>query len=53
MYKRTDEEGIERSRAFKAAFSRTVDIEFMGVWYVIEACIDPSNQALGIRLIQW
>jgi hypothetical protein len=30
----TDEEGIIQSHGFKKTFSRTVDIEFVGVWYV-------------------
>ncbi|KIM31051.1 hypothetical protein M408DRAFT_327943 [Serendipita vermifera MAFF 305830] len=37
MYKRTDEEGITQSKGFKQTFSRTVDIEFMGVWDTVSS----------------
>jgi hypothetical protein len=34
MYSRDDEKGWTQSNAFKKAFSLSVDIEFVGVWYV-------------------
>jgi hypothetical protein len=34
MYSRDDKTGWEQSIAFKKAFSLSVDIEFVGVWYV-------------------
>ncbi|KAG8832043.1 hypothetical protein FRC17_002153, partial [Serendipita sp. 399] len=37
MYKRTDEEGIKQSKGFKQTFSRTVDVEFMGVWDTVSS----------------
>ena len=36
MYITTDEEGWKQSNAFKKAFSNPVDIEFLGVWQVIQ-----------------
>jgi len=35
MYTRTDSVGWEQSTEFKKAFSVDVQIEFIGVWYVI------------------
>ena len=35
MYTRTDNIGWEQSNAFKKAFSVDVDIEFVGVWFVL------------------
>ena len=35
MYTRPDELGWKQSNAFKRAFSIDVDIEFVGVWYVL------------------
>ncbi|PVG02728.1 hypothetical protein CPB86DRAFT_750541 [Serendipita vermifera] len=37
MYKRTDEEGISQAHGFKKTFSRTVDIEFVGVWDTVSS----------------
>ncbi|KAG8764930.1 hypothetical protein FRC19_008025, partial [Serendipita sp. 401] len=37
MYKRTDEEGIQQSKGFKQTFSRTVDVDFMGVWDTVSS----------------
>lgn len=39
----TSPEGITRAAGFKAAFSRTVDIDFMGVWCVTSV---PSWRAI-------
>ena len=34
MYKREDKEGLDMSHAFKKTYSRSVNIDFLGVWYV-------------------
>ncbi|KAG9101439.1 hypothetical protein FS749_006943 [Ceratobasidium sp. UAMH 11750] len=37
MYKRNDDAGFRASAGFKKAFSRTVQIEFMGVWDTVSS----------------
>jgi uncharacterized protein (DUF2235 family) len=35
IYLRTDDFGWEQANEFKKAFSIDVDVEFLGVWYVV------------------
>ena len=42
MYTRHDPLGWKQSNAFKRAFSIDVDIEFVGVWYVLLSLHNPS-----------
>lgn len=35
MYKREDLEGLELCETFKRTFCRDVDVDFLGVWYVL------------------
>jgi len=35
MYKRTDAAGLELCAGFKETYCQDVQIEFMGVWYVV------------------
>ena len=35
IYRRADDSGWEQANEFKRAFSINVDVEFLGVWYVI------------------
>jgi hypothetical protein len=45
MYSRDDKTGWEQSTAFKKAFSLSVDIEFVGVWYVPCGALIISSKA--------
>lgn len=49
-----DEEGIKQSRGFKKTFSRTVDVDFMGVWYVTsEETHMVANKRQGTPFPLW
>lgn len=39
MYAQDDEFGWQQSSAFKKTFSIDVDVEFLGVWWVLERCL--------------
>lgn len=43
----SDEEGIKQARGFKQTFSRTVAVEFMGVWYVKSLHINEATTNLA------
>jgi len=52
MYSRADDLGWKQSNAFKKAFCMDVDIEFLGVWYVIVSLgttFSPDLHIVGIR----
>jgi hypothetical protein len=53
MYSRGDKAGWDQSNVFKKAFSVDVEIEFIGVWYVIslhnKCCFEIQDAFAGIR----
>ena len=51
MYTRDDNLGWKQSNAFKRAFSIDVDIEFVGVWYVLSlpSHLHPSQSHTPLR----
>jgi hypothetical protein len=57
MYKRSGFDGFTCSDGFKKAFCRTVRIEFLGVWYVVELSADYVRTGLtfyqGYRIKRW
>ena len=54
MYVREDEEGLKLSHMFKKTFSRSVQVEFLGVWYVSDInCLarqsHPNQETIHLK----